>query len=88
MGAGAYCVLGLLVARGKGEGRMSKHVNAVWLTQPLGKYPYGIVKTFDEKNVSVGICSAKGKYITNLVFTRREARLLAKRINQCLDATK
>lgn len=67
---------------------MSKHKNTVWITKPIGVYPYGIIKTFDKNHVSVGICPSKGEYITSLVFTRREARMLAKRINQCLDDTK
>jgi hypothetical protein len=67
---------------------MTKHKNSVWLTKPVGTYPYGIVRTFDKKHISVGLCLKKGDYIANLLFTRREARMLAKRINQCLDDTK
>lgn len=45
----------------------------------------GLVRTFDETNLVVEYMY-RG-YTAYMKINRRDARLLAKRINQCLDAT-
>ena len=49
-------------------------------------YPNGYVRTADNDMVQVIFCEERGQ-TCGLMLTRKDARLLAKRINQCLDRT-
>lgn len=68
---------------------MGKHLpSTVWATYPIGKYPYAYVATEGEKNVSINFFPDDSGVGAGISLTRAHARLLAKRINQCLDETK
>lgn len=68
---------------------MPKHYSAqCWAMRPVGKYPQVYVRTITEKSVSCIYHEYEGQPGTGFVLTRRDARLLAKRINQCLDSTR
>jgi len=66
---------------------MAKHEpGAMWAVKPIGKYPQAYVKTFNkaELHIQILVSSTSG---TSFVLDRQMARMLAKRINQCLDDT-
>lgn len=67
---------------------MAKHMdNTVWCTRLETDRPYQTVKTVDEKTVSIGFMPGGGVAGYGFHVSRKDARLLAKRINACLDAT-
>ncbi len=58
-----------------------------WLLRwPPSIYPNGYVLTTDDDCIEVVYFERDG-YPQALILNRRDARLLAKRINQCLDET-
>ena len=59
----------------------------VWHTRLEMDRPYQTVRTVDEYCVSLGFFPGNKKDGIGLTLNRKDARLLAKRINQCLDAT-
>lgn len=64
---------------------MAKHLNITWPIRKLGTYPNGFVQTDDEKHISIIWATANdGK---EWVITRHEAKMLARRITQCLERT-
>jgi hypothetical protein len=68
---------------------MGKHLpSTVWATYPFDRYPYAYVATEGEDNVSIAFFPDLNGVGTGISLTRAHARLLAKRINQCLDETK
>lgn len=67
---------------------MNRAPGVIWsLRRPRGLYfdqPY--IRTNDSDGISISFPDGVG-YATTHYVTREDARLLAKRINQCLDAT-
>lgn len=59
---------------------------SVWPTRPIGTYPQMYVRAKDEL-IDIATFNAEGKDGWGFSLTRKDARLLARRINQCLDAT-
>lgn len=64
--------------------RPLEHVH--WHTRLEHDRPYQTVKA-NGNNIDVGFMAGKGKHGYMLTITRADARLLARRINQCLDGT-
>ena len=66
---------------------MKRHKpNVIYMTRFAA--PHGFVKTHDEKSIDIGY-GVDGKTVYWLQgVSRQQARMLAKRINQLLDATK
>jgi len=64
---------------------------ASWFLRRIGRYPNGYVRTCDTPTTPDGIqvvwYESEGWVPHVLELPRRDARLLAKRINQCLDRT-
>jgi hypothetical protein len=58
--------------------------NTLWCLRGFDG-PY--VKTADDDRIEILVPDGNG-YVNGLSFNRKDARLLAKRINQCLDATR
>lgn len=69
---------------------MAKHLPAtVWATYPADRYPYAYVTTASPSEVEIVFFAGNGDYAgTSFVLSRRHAKLLARRINQCLEETK
>jgi hypothetical protein len=64
-----------------------KNINAIWVTRlPNGK-PYQQVSA-DGEIIKVAFFPGNGEDGFGARINRADARLLAKRINQCLDGTK
>lgn len=66
---------------------MARHrPSVVWMMRPLGVYPNGYVRTCDSSKLDIVLDTYQAE---RLAFTlpRRDARLLAKRILQCLEET-
>lgn len=59
----------------------------VWHTRLETDGPYQTVKTVNEGTVAIGFMPGHGVAGYGFHISRKDARLLAKRINQCLDAT-
>jgi len=58
---------------------------SIW---PLRDKEYGSnVSTFDEKTIRIELVDTSGVNATVTYISREDARLLAKRLNACLDAT-
>ena len=68
---------------------MSKHKpSVVWLTSFPNRYPWAQVQTASRSTIAIRVTIYPGSFVHNFTVSRRFARLLAKRINQCLDDTK
>ena len=69
---------------------MGRHKPAhLWAVKHVGTYPQIYVKTNGPGFITVShFADSEEKYGRGFTMKRRDARLLAKRINQCLDATK
>ena len=50
--------------------------------------PNGTVSTLDDDRIIVWYDDGSTKFAQRMILSRRDARLLAKRINQCLDRTR
>lgn len=66
---------------------MPKHPNIIWSARKWGTYPNTYVRTFNKEKIGIVMSEDEGNG-SAMIMTRRMARLLAKRINQCLDETK
>lgn len=67
---------------------MAKHLpTTVWHTRLGTEAPYQTVRTHDGKTVIVGFMPGKKMDGWAILLSRKDARLLARRINQCLDHT-
>ena len=66
---------------------MNRAPSVVWSLRGPDKYPYYQVRTTDDDRIEIGAASGNG-YMDYLLLSRKDARLLAKRINQCLDDTR
>lgn len=66
---------------------MGKHLpTVIWPTRPMGVRPQQYVRTADESNVEVTFVIAAGEAWA-VRLSRHDARMLARRLNQCLDET-
>lgn len=61
---------------------------SIWMLRKPGQYPNGEVNTTKDGNIMIGYIYAEGAGMNWQEISRLDARLLAKRLNQCLDATK
>jgi len=68
---------------------MAKHKpTVVWAVKRTGGYPNGYVRTEDEKHLDISFFLEEGRDGAGFTVTRQFAKMLARRINQCLEATK
>ena len=68
---------------------MAKHTScALWMLRRPGVYPNGWVRTWDKDRIAFFLVNAEGEDGYGYVCPRKDARLLAKRILECLEATK
>lgn len=67
---------------------MARHKpGVVWSVRPKSRSPY--VATSDENTVVLSMPDREHPgWVLNFPLSRRDARLLAKRLNQCLDETR
>lgn len=68
--------------------RPNRAPSTVWGLRPLGTYPNGYVRTLEEDDIEIVHIEKERSPAEFLVMSRKDARLLAKRINQCLDKTR
>lgn len=68
---------------------MAKHFpGAIWSFRwPLERKPNGIVRTTSKKEIGIRV-EHNDQSSTSMILDRRTARLLAKRILDCLEKTK
>lgn len=59
----------------------------IWPSRPLGTYPQTYVEAKDGGMVDVSFYPVEGESGIGILLTRHHARMLARRINQCLDRT-
>lgn len=68
---------------------MGKHLpSVVWTTNSRFDRPYQAVRTDSETEVVISIMPGSGKDGIGFNLSRKDARMLARRINQCLDGTR
>lgn len=68
---------------------MAKHLpTSVWASRKPCTYPNAYVRTRDRESLYIAIIAEVNTFDASFNISRRDARLLAKRINECLDATK
>jgi hypothetical protein len=68
---------------------MSKHrPSVIWAVKKIGNYPNAYVMTTADGNVRLEYFHKFGTRGFSLEMPRGYARLLARRINQCLEETK
>jgi hypothetical protein len=70
-------------------GGMSKHLpSVIWAVKKIGHYPNAYVMTTADGGVRLEYFHDMGERGFSLEMPRGYARLLARRINQCLEETK
>lgn len=68
---------------------MGKHQpTTIWPSHRMGVYPNQYVRTESADSVSVGFVEQRGAAMCTLTLSRHDARMLARRLNQCLDETR
>jgi hypothetical protein len=89
--AGAVCGLGTAAddtAAYTGVDEMSRpNDGAIWATRLNDEFPYQYIQA-KNGDVYIGFFPGAGQPGVTVTITRADARLLAKRINQCLDDTR
>lgn len=65
----------------------TRHANVIWQARKMGAYPNGHARLGPSKTIEVFVEIGDGNSYGLRIPNRRLARLLAKRINQCLDQT-
>lgn len=60
----------------------------IWGLRRLGKHPNGYVRTADAQHIEIAHSYGPGYDSRRITIPRADARLLAKRILQCLEETK
>lgn len=68
--------------------RWQRWKSTVWAARPVGAYPNFYVEVGPNNTIELFISEHKGQTMEGLRVDRKLARLVAKRINQCLDDTK
>lgn len=66
----------------------NNRTNTVWALYPPGRYPQVYVSTADEKNIKIEFCYKQAMSGDIVKLTRHQARILSRRIMQCLNGTK
>lgn len=67
---------------------MARHrPSVIWPTRKIGVYPQAYVRTANEKEIWIDFFPVEGGEGGSIKIGRRDARLLARRINECLDQT-
>jgi hypothetical protein len=67
---------------------VAKHLaSTVWCTRLSTGAPYQTVQTVNKWMLKIGFMPGGGNNGVAMNISRKDARLLAKRINQCLDWT-
>jgi len=68
---------------------MGKHLpTVIWMMRRIGVYPNGWVETASDDRIAISYTHGIGHGVYRIELSRKDARLLAKRINQCLDDTR
>ena len=68
---------------------MAKHnPGTFWPLHRVGKYPNGYIQTASDQEIAICFVPDEESDAGCFNLSRRDARLLAKRILQCLEATK
>lgn len=62
--------------------------NILWTLCPQGRYPQAYISAIDKKNIQIEFCYEQAMSGDVIKLTRRRAKLLARRILQCLDEIK
>ena len=71
------------------DGMMAKHLNITWPTRHWSaSNAYQMVRTENEKEIHISFMPGGLRHGVGHILTRADARLLARRIMQCLEATK
>lgn len=70
----------------KGLRKANRSPGTVWAMLRIGTFPNGFVRTLEDDKILVTYHLERGD-MQFIRLTRRHARLLAKRINECLDDT-
>jgi hypothetical protein len=60
----------------------------MWAFRMPGKYPNGYVQTTEDNQILMSFFDKEGEDGIGIIRSRRDARLLARRILQCLEKTK
>lgn len=66
---------------------MNRAPSTIWILRKIGAPTNGGVRTADGDRISILYYSEGADRAQSIVLSRKDARLLAKRINQCLDST-
>ena len=68
---------------------MAKHLNIIWPTSGWDKgKAYQSVRTENAKDIRISLMLGSGRDGVSYIITRADARMLARRIMQCLEETK
>lgn len=59
-----------------------------WPTKPVGEYPQVYVETRSDDQIAIVRYETSGSVAQVITLPRKEARMLARRVNQCLDGTR
>ena len=65
---------------------MNRAPGTTWMLRVFGVTPNGVVRTTDDDRILIAVWDGKAEERV-ITVSRRDARLLARRINQCLDGT-
>lgn len=65
----------------------SRAPGSLWMMRYPQTYPNGYVRTIDNERIVIAQFENDTDIGQSMVLDRKDARLLAKRINECLDAT-
>jgi hypothetical protein len=60
----------------------------IWSLRGVGTYPNGYVRTTDDDGIHLVQVDTEDGPVQEMWLTRADARLLARRINECLDRTR
>lgn len=67
---------------------MAKHLpTTIWPAKKMGTYPNVYVRTADDKNITILLADGSPE-VSGLKLPRQTAKMLARRINECLEASK
>lgn len=66
---------------------MNRAPGMIWLLRKIGAATNGSVHTTEDDRIAVLYYGVSRPHPQSLLLSRRDARLLAKRLNECLDGT-
>jgi hypothetical protein len=61
--------------------------STIWILRKIGAPTNGGVRTTEDDRISILYYGEDADRAQSIILSRKDARLLAKRINQCLDST-